>query len=466
MDTEYGLRLNRNAFLQSLGILGFLLVLAGCLTLAFPPGSFDRTIRDGVAAVVPGTYHPLGQAAAYPVWRWFTAPIEVLWSADGPLTIVILAFILFVGGAFAVFDASGLFQSLIDAFLRRFGHSRDAVIVVFATAFMLLGSVFGILEEVVPLIPVVVLVALRMGWDRPMGLGLILLPVGFGFSAALFNPFTIGVSQKLAGVPLFSGLDYRILIFLTTHAVLLTFLLRYRRKLEAAPGWVEPLAPPPAASDPRGRILLAVGFGLLLVLMMVFPVVGLSDLSLPAIALGFVVIAFATALRRGRGPGFCLKVFAQGMGGVAPGLVLILLAMGIKHVIAESRIMDTLLYRTAGLLEGQGPLAAAGAMYLVVFFLQFFIPSATAKAFLVMPLLTPLGDLVGVTRQTVVLAFNFGDGFSHLLYPTNPLLLIALGLGGVGLGKWLRWTLGLQVVLFVLTFVFLMLAAFFRYGPV
>jgi uncharacterized ion transporter superfamily protein YfcC len=200
--------------------------------------------------------------------------------------------------------------------------------------------------------------------------------------------------------------------------------------------------------------------------MMVFPVIGLSDLSLPAIALGFVVLALVTALRRGRSLGFCARVFVQGMGGVAPGLVLILLAMGIKHVIAESRIMDTLLFRTAGLLEGQGPLTSAGAMYLVVFFLQFFIPSATAKAFLVMPLLTPLGDLVGVTRQTVVLAFNFGDGFSHLLYPTNPLLLIALGLGGVGLGKWLKWTIGLQILLFLLTFGFLMLAALFRYGPV
>jgi len=445
MDNEYGLRLNRNAFLQSVGILGFLLILAGALTLFFPPGAFDRAVKDGVSVVVPGTYHALTGAEPLAFWRWFTAPVEVLWSADGPLTIVILLFILLVGGAFAVFDASGLFQSLIDGFLKHFGHRRDAVIVVFATAFMVLGAVFGILEEVVPLVPVVVLVSLRLGWDRTMGLGLILLPVGFGFSAALFNPFTIGVAQKLAGVPLWSGLDYRVLIFLVTEA-------------PPAPEWKE--------SDPRGRIVLAVGFGLLLVLMMVFPLVGLADLSMPVIALGFVVTAFVAALRRGRRWGFTFRVFLQGMAGVAPGLVLILLAMGIKHIIAVSQVMDTLLYRTAGLLEGQGPLAAAGTMYLVVFVLQFFIPSATAKAFLVVPLLTPLGDLVGVTRQTVVLAFNFGDGFSHLLYPTNPLLLIALGLANVSLGRWLKWTIGLQALLFVVTFVFLMLAAAFRYGPV
>ncbi|MEI8096026.1 MAG: hypothetical protein WCG80_17590 [Spirochaetales bacterium] len=466
MDKEYGLRLNRQAFLQSVGILFVLLLLAGGLTLLFPPGEFDRVLKEGVASVVPGTYHLMPGAEALPLWRWFTAPVEVLWSADGTLTIVILLFILLVGGAFAVFDASGLFQSLIDAFLRRWGNQRDAVIVVFATAFMLLGSIFGILEEVVPLIPVVVLVALKLGWDRNMGLGLILLPVGFGFSAALFNPFTIGVAQKLAGVPLFSGLDYRFLIFLVTEAVLLVFLLRYRRKLERAPGWIAPVPEVVQSPDTRGQLALAIGFGLLLVLMMVFPVIGLSDLSLPVIALGFLVLAFVTALRRGLKVGFVGKVFVGGMGGVAPGLVLILLAMGIKHIIATSHVMDTLLFRTAGLLEGQGPLPAAGAMYLVVFFLQFFIPSATAKAFLVMPLLTPLGDLVGVTRQTVVLAFNFGDGFSHLLYPTNPLLLIALSLANVGLGKWLKWTIGLQAILFVLTFVFLMLAAAFRYGPV
>lgn len=466
MDKNYGLRLNRNAFLQSAGILGALLVLAGSLTLFFPPGVFDREVRDGVSAVVPGTYHLLDGAERLPIWRWFTAPVEVLWSADGPLTLVILTFILLVGGAFAVFDATGLFQSLIDGFLRRFGRRRDAVIVVFATAFMLLGSVFGILEEVVPLIPVVVLVALRLGWDRSMGLGLILLPVGFGFSAALFNPFTIGVAQKLAGVPLWSGLDYRLLIFLTTHALLLAFLFRYRRKLEGTPGWAEPPATDTGAADPRGRVALAAGFGTLLAVMLVLPAVGLADLSMPLIALGFLVTALTVARLRGLTWGRTAAVFGQGVAGVAPGLVLILLAMGIKHVITVSRVMDTLLDQTARLLEGQGPLAAAGAMYLVVFVLQFFIPSATAKAFLVMPLLTPLGDLVGVTRQTVVLAFNFGDGFSHLLYPTNPLLLIALGLANVSLGRWLKWTLGLQAILFGVTFVFLMLAAAFRYGPV
>jgi len=466
MDKAYGLRLGRQAFLQSVIILVVLLGVAGVLTLVFPPGSYDRVVKDGVAQVVPGTYHLLEGTVAYPVWRWFTAPVEVLWSADGPLTIVILLFILFVGGSFAVFDASGLFQSLIDAFLRRWGHRRDAVIIGFTTAFMFLGAVFGILEEVVPLIPIVVLASLRLGWDRSMGLGLILLPVGFGFSSALFNPFTIGVAQRLAGVPLFSGLDYRLLIFVVTEAVLLVFLLRYRRRLEKAPGWEAPPVPELASPDSRGQRALVVGFSVLLVLMMVFPLVGLADLSLPVIALGFVVLAAITGLRRGLKLGFVGRVFAHGMGGVAPGLLLILLAMGIKHVIGSSHVMDTLLDRTASLLTGQGPLPAAGAMYLLVFVLQFFIPSATAKAFLVIPLLTPLGDLVGVTRQTVVLAFNFGDGFSHLLYPTNPLLLIALSLADVGLVKWLKWTIGLQIVLFLLTFVFLMLAAAFRYGPV
>ncbi|WP_267900812.1 hypothetical protein [Falsibacillus albus] len=212
--------------------------------------------------------------------------------------------------------------------------------------------------------------------------------------------------------------------------------------------------------------VLAIGFLILTLAMILMPVFGLSDFSMPLIAVAFFIISFACGIANGNGLSKIGKVFNKGALQLAPSSLLILLAMGIKYIIESSGVMDTILFSVSEHLKGAAPISAGFFMYMFVFLLQFFIPSATAKAFLVMPILTPLGDIIGVTRQSVVLAFNFGDGFSHLLYPTNPALLIALSLAAVNFTKWIKWTILIQAVLFVITLIFLFAAIHFKYGPV
>jgi len=159
------------------------------------------------------------------------------------------------------------------------------------------------------------------------------------------------------------------------------------------------------------------------------------------------------------------KAFGKGVLNFMPGLLLVLMAYSVKHIITTGMIMDTILYRAAELISRSTPMAAAFLVYATTLVMNFFIGSASAKAFLMMPLLTPLADLVGITRQTAVLAFDFGDGFSNMIFPTNALLLIALSFTVVGYTKWMRWTWKLQILILFITSAFLAFAVKINFGP-
>lgn len=471
MDHHFEMKLNRKTFFQSAGILIILILLSGILTRFIPPGQFERVTKNGITLIKPGSFHFLPNSTQFPIYRWFTAPFELFISKDAVTVFVIIAFILIIGGSFAILDQTMVFERILAALVNKFSHKRMWIIAMISLFFMLLGSIFGILEEVIPLIPIMVLAAKRLGWDELMGLGLSLLSVGFGFSAALFNPFTIGVAQSLSGVPMFSGILYRLIIFLVTYAALLLFLFHYQKKLEQNFTHHLDVNGEHAATSERQALTasikpIIIGFSSLLAIIIVLPLIHLADYSMPIIALGVLLTSLATGISSKIPLHKLFRYFSKGLINLAPSSLLIILALSVKHIVEASYMMDTLLYYISIHVKGLNPITGGMTMYLIVFVLQFFIPSATAKAFLVMPILTPIGDILGVTRQSVVLAFNFGDGFSHLLYPTNPALLIALSLTSVSFAKWLKWTMVIQVILFIITMVFLILAIVFKYGPI
>ena len=209
MEDKAGAQISRKAFIQSFVILFVLMIVAGILTLVVPGGSFSRIQQAGRESIVPGSYLP-GVKPDYPIWRWFIAPIEVLGGPDGLSIITIIIFILLVGGSFAVLDKCGILNAVISKIVKTFGGRKYLLLIIVSFFFMFIGAFFGIFEEVVPLIPLMIALAIYMGWDTMVGLGMSILATNMGFSAALTNPFTIGVAQKLAGLPLFSGFLFRI----------------------------------------------------------------------------------------------------------------------------------------------------------------------------------------------------------------------------------------------------------------
>ncbi|MBT3314091.1 MAG: YfcC family protein [Anaerolineae bacterium] len=482
MNEKSGAQISQKAFVQSLVILLIFMIFAGTLTRVIPAGKFARIEVDGREIVQPDSF-AFTDRADYPIWRWFTAPMEVLGGEDSLTIIVIILFLLMVGAAFAVLDKSGILQAALSNVVKKYGDQKYTLLLVISFFFMALGAFFGIFEEVVPLVPIMIALSYSLGWDTLTGLGMSILATNMGFSAAITNPFTIGVAQKLAGLPLFSGAWFRIIIFIVMYAILAIFLTRYAKKIEkdpkASPVYEEDLKSKSqydnfqldnlATDNPNlKKAIRWIVIFIVLILTTLFTAPFVEIISFAALPLVGILFLFG-----GMGAGFLSgtekkTVWAaakEGALGIAPAIPLILMASSIKYIIAQGGVIDTMLFKLANVFTQTSPILAALLVYVLALVIEIFIASGSAKAFLIIPILLPLADLVDVTRQVAVTAYCFGDGFSNLAYPTNPVLLIVLGLTVVTYGKWMKWLLKLWIWVFAATVIFLGIGVMIGYGP-
>lgn len=482
MDQQSGARISQKAFLQSLLILFILMMTAGLLTRVVPAGRYQRVQELDREVIDPSSF-TLIERPNYPVWRWFTAPLEVPFAEGGLTVIIILIFLFFIGGSFAVLEKSGIIKAMLGRVVQRYAARKYTLLYILSLLFMLMGAFFGIFEEVVPLVPVMIALSYSLGWDALVGLGMSILATNLGFSAAITNPFTIGVAQKLAGLPLFSGFWLRGLIFVVIYLLLILFLGRYARQIDRQPDSSLTFGDDSAErakyrsleletfSSFSGRYRTAAVWFLLAMVLILLTLVAspflpaLSDYSLPLVGILFLIGSVGAGLLSGAGGRLVWRGLLEGMAGILPAVPLILMAVSIKHIVVSGGIMDTLLHNAAQPFQTVNPFMGVAAVYVLALLIEFFVASGSAKAFLLMPILLPLADLIGVTRQTTVLAYCFGDGFSNLAYPTNPVLLIALGLTVVSYPKWMRWTAKLWLWVVLVTIAFLGLAVAIRFGP-
>ncbi|MBS1250378.1 MAG: hypothetical protein MAG431_01972 [Chloroflexi bacterium] len=190
METKAGAQISRKAFFQSAIILLILMITAGILTRVIPAGSYDRVLQNGREVIAPESFRYV-DAPHYPVWRWFTAPVEALGGPDGLTVIVVAVFVLMVGGSFAILDKIGILKAGIGKIVRLFGGKKYTLLLVVSFFFMSLGAFFGIFEEMIPLVPIMLALSYYLGWDALVGLGMSVLATNMGFSAAITNPFTV-----------------------------------------------------------------------------------------------------------------------------------------------------------------------------------------------------------------------------------------------------------------------------------
>ena len=481
MDQKAGAQISRRAFLQSLIILFVLMMFAGILTLVLPAGQYTRVEVDGRETIDPESFEYVEQPD-YPIWRWFVAPIEVLGSEAGLTIIVIIVVLFFAGGAFAVMDKTGTLRAFIGRVVRRFRSRKYLLLWMVCLAFMFLGATLGTFEEVVLLVPLMIAFSYSLGWDALVGLGMSILATNMGFSAAISNPYTLGVAQQIAGLPIFSGAWLRIIVFAVIYLIFMLFISSYARKIDRDPAASlvhgedhaereksKTMDDSFTARDPRqNRAMNFFAFFILLIFlaMLAGPFVpGISDYALPLVGVLFLIGGLGAGFLSGAGSSTVWRGLKEGLIGIAPAVPLILMAASIRYILDSGGVTDTLLHAMAEPFSNLGSFPAALVIYFLALGIEFFIASGSAKAFLMMPIVLPLADLIGITRQTAVLAYIFGDGFSNLAYPTNPVLLISLGLTVVSFPKWIRWTALLWLWVFLVTVVFLGIAVAIQYGP-
>lgn len=469
------LDVNIKSFVSSLVIMAVLMAAAYIMTLVIPSGMYERELVNGQELIVAGSYKECEGGIEF--WRFLLSPLLLLGSDMGFTVISICIFLMIVGGAFSALDACGILRYMLGRVYHRFSSKKYTLLVVVMLFFMLLGTFAGSFEEAVPLVPLAAALSYAMGWDALLGLGMSVLAVCCGFSSAIGNPFTVGIAQQLAGLPMFSGMWYRAVGFVIFFAVLLFFLISYAKKIEKDPA-ASPVYDPAKEKEWKSLQLdisrekrmdyslyafcgcLGAGIGAILLSTLV---TALQDYLMIIVALAFLLAGTSSVLLSGYGLKNYLRQFGGGILNFLPGILVILMASSVRYTLEYAKVLDTILESFVGMTAGISAGAVVLLLYGLVLLMNFFVPSASAKAFLLMPLITPIAQLSGISLQVAVLAFAFGDGFSNTFYPTNPVLLISLGLSGVSYGKWARWSIKLQLPVLVITAVMLLAANGFGY---
>ena len=466
MKTEKkGLDIGAKSFITATVIIFVLMIATYILTIIVPGGEYARIADNNgnmILDTAGGFRHVEG---GIPFWKWLLSPILVLGAEGNGSLIAVILFLLVLGGVFNSLDKCGLMRYMLDKITDRFGHNKYRLLACVTLFFMAMGSFIGSFEECVPMVPIVVALSIGLGWDALVGMGMSILAAGCGFAAGICNPFTIGVAQELSGLAMFSGMWFRVLNFLLIYGLLWFFLHRYAVKVEQKNTQREEkkLFQAVARMD-RALIAFAgiVGIGILLVLSSVFVTV-LQDYTMIIVAVMFLAAGILSSLLSGMKAKELGSSFGYGVISILPAVLMILMANSIKYTMTEAHILDTVLHGAVQVAGGLPKWAVILFIYLIALVMNFFIPSGSAKAFLLMPLIVPIAQVFGISAQLCVVAYAFGDGFSNVFYPTNPVLLISLGLANVSYGKWAKWSGVFQLLNLLLTCALLLIGVLIGY---
>ncbi len=454
-------------------ILLAMLVFCGSLSYFVPQGAFTR---DNSGNILPDTYRA-GQVEGIALWRVITAPARVFASDDAVTIIMISVFLLVMSGVFNLLDKTGGIKIFIVHIMRRLRDRGGPVVCITVLIFMLFGSLFGMFEELVTLLPLIIVFMLSMGLDTMIGLGACLMAACFGFSTAITNPFSVGTAAQLARVHTSSGVWLRIVFFGIVYLVLCVFLMGYLKKISS-----DPLCSPTYEIDRKKRENLVgekdgiprdqtrifrtySGFFVIqgALLVAIACIRDISGFAIPILAASFLVSGLAAGQIVCRKFTRVLGYFLRGAAAMLPAVVMIALASSVKLVMVESNIIDTVMHWVLQLLSGRSKFVTILLIYGLILFLQLFIGSASAKIFLVMPIVLPITGALGISPTLVILTYCMADGFTDVILPTNPVLLIGLSMANVSYWKWLKWTWKLQLLLFVISVLVLFFGALIGY---
>ena len=448
------------SFVTVVVLLLAVLLFSGSLSYFIPQGAFER---DAAENIIPGTYQA-GDVKGIAIWRIITAPIRVFASEDGLTILMISLFLLIMSGVFNLLDKTGGIRSFIEFIMRRVRDSGGPVVCIMILLFMLFGSLFGMFEELVTLLPLIIVFMLSIQLDTMVGLGACLMAACFGFSTAITNPFSVGTAAQLAGIPVSSGVWLRVVFFAIFYLVLCVFLMRYLKKIEQ-----NPRLSPTYELDQKKREtqifrndepqeqnhifrVYAVFFAIQGALLVAIACIrAISGLAIPILAASFLISGLVAGQIVCKNFRKVLSCFLQGAVAMLPAVAMIALASSVKLVMVESNILDTVMNAVLHSLVGKGKFVTVLLIYALILFLQLFIGSASAKIFLVMPIVLPITTALGVSPTLVILTYCMADGFTDVLLPTNPVLLIGLSMANVSYWKWLKWTWKLQMFLFAIS---------------
>jgi uncharacterized ion transporter superfamily protein YfcC len=434
-------------------LLFSLLALIALATWVVPGGKYETQLIGGKTVIVADSFQQIPSNPQGPV-ALMMAPIKGFVEAA-----LIIGFVLIVGGAFSVLQRTEAIDAMIKSVAKAHTHSawvRVAIIPVFVTMFSLGGASFGMAEEAIPFVLIFIPLALALKYDSIVGVAIPFVGSQVGFATAFLNPFNVGVAQSIAGVPMFSGIGYRLLCWAIATTLTIAFLMWYAARIKRSPE-LSPCFEMDqekrkhlktadfehfAGMTTRHKLVLSLFVATLAV--MIFGVVQLGW-YIEEIAALFLVMAILVGLVGRLNAEEVVASFMAGAKDLVGTALVIALAKATVVLMRDGHIIDTMLHSLAPLVASSGPIIAAQKMFLIQSVINFFIHSGTGQAALTMPIMAPLADLVGVSRQTAVLAFQFGE-LSTPVIPTSGITVGVLALARIPWTQWARWMIPLQLI--------------------
>ena len=430
-------------------ILVTIIIIAAIATYLIPAGEFTRfkDAATGKTLVEAGSYHRIASNPLNPLLIPSAIYTGIVKSAST------ITFMLIIGGAFEVITSTGALTALCKKLSKTFSKHKYAVIPVFLTLFSIFGFTMGMSSEVMIFVPIGITLALFLGLDKVTGTAMIALGAAVGFTAGILNPFNVGVAQDIAELPLFSGMAYRIVIIVILLVATSAYIIIYAKKVAANPEksviygiqedteyTFEDVSDSISKSQIAVLVIMAAGFGIL--------IYGLSKKGwyFEEMSGLFIFMGIACGLVSGYGPSRIAKEFGNGAKGIVVGCLIIGIARTVEVILSDAKILDTIVYGIVNIVNVMPGSIKAVGMFICQSLINCVIVSGTGQAAVTMPLMVPVSDLVGISRQTAVLAFQLGDGFSNSVLPMSSSLMGYLAVSKIPYSKWLKFMMPLFLI--------------------
>ncbi|MFP7476873.1 YfcC family protein [Terribacillus saccharophilus] len=440
------------------------IIVAAILTYIIPGGAYDRMDQDGRSVILPETFHYIDGENVGLLGIFNSIHTGMVNGAN------IIFFVLIVGGAFGIFTATGALDAFIYMLSRKMANKEKLLIPVLMLFFAAAGALMGMSDETIVYVAILAPMAIALGFDALTGFAIVVLGAGVGFTAAVMNPFTVGVAQGISELPTFSGIGFRIVLFVILYLAAVFYVMRHASKVKKNPelgvyGKFSRKADTSALQShkmtTRHKLVLSA-----FLINYVVLIIGVLKYGwyITEIAGLFLLFGVIMGILGGISFSGIADNFILGAKDLLGGALIIGFAQAILVIFNISGMMDTLLHYASGALGAiPAALSAVGMLFLQMG-INFFVPSGSGQAALTMPLMAPLADMIGVTRQTAVLAYQFGDGISNTILPTGNIIAL-LAIAGIGYGKWVKWFLPFFLIQIGIAIIALIIAQMIQYGP-
>ena len=450
-------------------IIIIMMIVAVLLTWIIPSGEFDR-VKDEVSKqsiIIPGTFKYIENN---PI-SLFKIPVYIMKGLAKASDIVFL--VIIVGGAFNIIIETGMFQSFAGRLTKVFSNKEVLIIPAFSTIFALACTTMGV-NTFIGFAPIAVIIARSIGYDAIVGVSMVALGGAIGFSTGTFNPFTTGVAQSLAGLPIFSGLGYRFICLVVFLIVTNIYIIWYAKKVKANPESsvvyeMEQENKKIEVSEKQHDKIEGKHYLVLLIVIACFVLLVYGSQNwkwkLQENAAMFIWMGVLSGFAYGFGPSKIAEEFTKGARKLVYGALMIGMANGISLILTDGKILDTTVQYLGGLLVALPSYLQAAGMFLMQLLINGLITSGSGQAAATMPIMLPVADIIGMTKQTAVLAFNFGDGLSNYILPTSSALMGFIAMVGISYSNWMKFMWRLFLIWIVVGAVLVIIANSINYGP-